>query len=247
MKPFKRLLFVSVLIFIIFFTFKEVFTQIPEASFSVTPNTGLEAPAQVQFTDTSTNSPTWWLWEFGDGNFSLEQNPIHTYEFPGTYKVKLTVANIDGLASITTDVLTDITVGTCGNSTAAKIDQTDYNVTGFFANKELVIQLTAYLFSAFAGVPIIYYAQKFWCQEINKSEDTILYPDFMKRVPGYFERFLATLGIVWAGWWLFLAIFAFIPRIVLNWKDKDRIFSLVSAAVGLILSILCGITVHIFV
>jgi PKD repeat protein len=31
-------------------------------------------------------------WDFGDGNTSTEQNPVHKYTQPGTYKVKLTVA-----------------------------------------------------------------------------------------------------------------------------------------------------------
>ncbi len=34
----------------------------------------------VQFTDLSTGSPDRWLWKFGDGNMSSEQNPEHTYD-----------------------------------------------------------------------------------------------------------------------------------------------------------------------
>ncbi len=48
------------------------------------------------FTDLSTNDPTSWLWDFGDGNTSTEQNPTHTYAEPGTYTVCLTVANDAG-------------------------------------------------------------------------------------------------------------------------------------------------------
>jgi PKD repeat protein len=32
-----------------------------------------------------------WSWDFGDGNSSSEQNPVHTYSAPGTYPVCLTV------------------------------------------------------------------------------------------------------------------------------------------------------------
>lgn len=48
------------------------------------------------FTDASTNSPTSWLWDFGDGNTSTLQNPSHTYAAPGSYLVCLTVTNSCG-------------------------------------------------------------------------------------------------------------------------------------------------------
>lgn len=36
---------------------------------------------------------TSWLWNFGDGNTSLQQHPSHTYAAPGTYFVRLFVSN----------------------------------------------------------------------------------------------------------------------------------------------------------
>ncbi len=47
----------------------------------------------VLFTDLSTNDPTGWSWDFGDGNSSDEQNPEHTYAESGTYTVCLTASN----------------------------------------------------------------------------------------------------------------------------------------------------------
>ncbi len=49
-------------------------------------------PNSVQFYDysTGTGTPCAWYWEFGDGNFSTVQNPIHTYPGPGFYYVCLT-------------------------------------------------------------------------------------------------------------------------------------------------------------
>lgn len=67
----------------------------PVADFSGTPLTGL-APLPVQFTDLSTNTPSSWLWDFGDGGASTEQNPSHTYGAAGTYTVKLTATNAAG-------------------------------------------------------------------------------------------------------------------------------------------------------
>jgi gliding motility-associated-like protein len=42
----------------------------------------------------SQNNPLFAVqWDFGDGNFSTEQNPTHTYNEPGFYTVALTVVN----------------------------------------------------------------------------------------------------------------------------------------------------------
>ncbi len=67
----------------------------PVASFTASPTTGT-APLAVTFTDTSANLPTSWLWDFGDGSTSLEQNATHTYTLAGTYTVNLTVTNAAG-------------------------------------------------------------------------------------------------------------------------------------------------------
>lgn len=66
--------------------------RLPVASFSANI-TGGNSPLSVQFTDVSTNSPTSWLWSFGDGETSTLQNPVHTYAAPGDYTVRLTVTN----------------------------------------------------------------------------------------------------------------------------------------------------------
>ena len=53
----------------------------------------------VQFTDASTDSYgpiVSWNWNFGDGNSSTFQNPLHSYSESGTYSVSLTVTDNDG-------------------------------------------------------------------------------------------------------------------------------------------------------
>jgi len=50
----------------------------------------------VTFADTSTENPTQWLWSFGDGQISVEQDPVHTYGVAGSYGVVLTVTNGNG-------------------------------------------------------------------------------------------------------------------------------------------------------
>ena len=64
------------------------------ADFSGTPLSGLE-PLTVQFTDLSTETPTSWLWDFGDTTSSILQNPENIYS-EGTYTVSLTATNDDG-------------------------------------------------------------------------------------------------------------------------------------------------------
>ena len=51
----------------------------------------------ITFVDLSTNNPTNWLWDFGDGNTSTLQSPTHSYTTSGTYDVSLTVSNADGM------------------------------------------------------------------------------------------------------------------------------------------------------
>lgn len=55
----------------------------------------------IQFFDISLNGPQQWKWNFGDGNFSFQQNPLHTYNNNGIYNVKLTVTNAYGSDSVT--------------------------------------------------------------------------------------------------------------------------------------------------
>jgi PKD repeat protein len=85
-------------------TFKTVATSpeptAPTASFSAAPTSGAP-PLAVQFTDTSTGSPTGWGWNFGDGTTSTAQHPSHTYTAAGTYTVTLTVTNSVGSDTVT--------------------------------------------------------------------------------------------------------------------------------------------------
>jgi PKD repeat protein len=55
----------------------------------------------VQFNDASTNTPTGWLWDFGETENKAVQNPKHTYQNPGNYSVKLTATNADGSNQVT--------------------------------------------------------------------------------------------------------------------------------------------------
>ena len=64
------------------------------ADFNANINTGIW-PVQVEFSDLTSGMPDSWKWNFGDGNTSIEKNPIHTYNNTGLYTVSLEVCNGD--------------------------------------------------------------------------------------------------------------------------------------------------------
>lgn len=59
---------------------------------------------RVQFTDLTTNEPNSWLWTFGDGITSRDQNPSHTYTADSTYSVTLKVTRGRSESQITKQV-----------------------------------------------------------------------------------------------------------------------------------------------
>lgn len=75
----------------------------PKADFGTT--NGMDPT--INFFDMSLRDPTDWYWEFGDGDTSTQQNPVHTYEWNGVYDVCLTVSNQYGSDSICKKVRVD--------------------------------------------------------------------------------------------------------------------------------------------
>lgn len=65
----------------------------PVAGFYGTPTT-IDSGETVSFHDQSTNSPTEWDWDFGDGStHGTTQNPSHKYDSVGVFTVVLTATN----------------------------------------------------------------------------------------------------------------------------------------------------------
>jgi PKD repeat protein len=76
-----------------------VLTSAPEADFEASPVTG--GPGiPVQFTDRSSGQIDEWLWDFGDGQTSELQHPVHIYDSTGVYSVMLTVNGAGGSDTI---------------------------------------------------------------------------------------------------------------------------------------------------
>lgn len=74
--------------------------QLPVANFTTTTIAGC-SPLVVNFQDLSSNSPSSWFWDFGNGSTSTSQNPTATYFNPGNYTVILTVTNAGGSNTLT--------------------------------------------------------------------------------------------------------------------------------------------------
>ncbi len=84
-------------------------TEIPAPQALFSASGVLNDPLSVQFTNQSTGDITAYLWDFGDGTTSSEQNPLHTYAGDGTYTVTLTVGIADGRTDSHSE---DVTVAT---------------------------------------------------------------------------------------------------------------------------------------
>ena len=100
----------------------------PVADFTGTP-TSISDGSSVTFDDTSTGVPTSWLWDFGDGQTSTDQNPLHQYTLvdplvAATYTVALTATN-----SIGSDTRTRVTYITV-NPGPPTVDFTGLPVSG---------------------------------------------------------------------------------------------------------------------
>jgi PKD repeat protein len=83
----------------------------PTALFNVRPSTLISIPNYTfRFEDESTNNPTIWAWDFGDGTSSALQNPSHTYPDTGKYVVTLRVSNQQGCFTTTFKTVTIVGV-----------------------------------------------------------------------------------------------------------------------------------------
>ena len=64
-------------------------------------NTENSCTGEISFTDSTLGNPTSWLWDFGDGTTSTQQNPTHFYTSSGTYSVILSATNNIGTSTDT--------------------------------------------------------------------------------------------------------------------------------------------------
>lgn len=60
-----------------------LFAQAAITDFSPSTQQVRTVPLVINVSDNSANTPTGWLWYFGDGAISTAQNPSHTYKQTG--------------------------------------------------------------------------------------------------------------------------------------------------------------------
>jgi hypothetical protein len=109
-----------------------------------------------------------------------------------------------------------------------------------FVPLDITIILIALIFASFGGVPVLHYAHGFFAR-IKIVDQTFNYPTFLQRIPGFFERLIATLGIFLGNGWIIMSVLVFTPRMIIHWRDKNRKTILVDFMIGLLLSIFCGL------
>lgn len=74
------------------------YVAVPYAAFYANPQTG-DVPLTVSCGDVSTETPTSWFYDFGDGTTSTLQNPTHIYTQPGDYTINHTATNAAGTST----------------------------------------------------------------------------------------------------------------------------------------------------
>lgn len=123
---------------------------VPTPEFTIAAGEGPTALAELSATTVLVNVPVDFtntgstgdiVWTFGDGQFSVENEPSHTYTAPGTYTVTMTVTDGDCADTWTAEVMVETSTGIQTNApvgTNAWFDNDKFVVEHAFNNGQPV-------------------------------------------------------------------------------------------------------------
>ncbi|NMB99583.1 MAG: PKD domain-containing protein, partial [Thermoanaerobaculaceae bacterium] len=169
-----------------------------ECSATVPPWAMLNSP--VTFSASANSSqcpdPITYLWDFGDGSTSTEQNPVHTYTKKGTYTWKLTVSSgiVNCEKSDTIYIDTERPCVEIGDlkfcADLINTDGSKYTLSGdvsvnnilFFTNTVEVIKINS-------ATGSLYTIGNLYVKNIDGSDETILKGPFTTFVDGIYKSF----------------------------------------------------------
>ncbi len=97
---------------------REITVECPECECVIEPNFDfIVDKCKVNFIDKSIYDTCLtilsWSWDFGDGNGSNLQNPMHTYAGPGVYVVCMTITGTNGIDTCSYEICQEVPVEDC--------------------------------------------------------------------------------------------------------------------------------------
>ena len=144
------------------------------ANFEVA-ETIIDEDSQITFTNLSLGTITSYLWDFGDGGSSTEQNPTYVYETPGLYTISLTISNPNNSdTEIKYDYITVNNINynpvitlpdsfTFAEDTTLEVDFSAY-ITDVDEDDDLILSsdLGEYVYTEIDGFSVIFSAMPDW-------------------------------------------------------------------------------------
>ena len=171
-----------------------------QADFIALVDSTSNTPNFYYFYDNSLGNISEWLWDFGDGTISLEQNPVHQYAESGTYEVCLTIIceNAGGYVDFICKQITTPNYYNLGGFTFAG----DYPINNPVSTADTGI---AYLYRVFNNTDIVaidtnifYTLGYFWFTE--KMEGDYLIKISLTPNSAHFNEYIPTYfidGMMW--------------------------------------------------
>ncbi len=175
---------------------------LPEVSFAADTLSGC-VPVTVNFTNTSPTSFAC-AWDFGDGYFSNDCNPQHTFNQVGTYPVSLTITDAFGCVNTQGGMninvypypVADFTMGPQpttialplisfnGAASSSDVVSWTWNINNW---DTLIGKQVQYAFSDTGSFPVtLYVVNQFGCED-SIIKDVVIFGDFTIYIPNAFS------------------------------------------------------------